>query len=843
MPGERSPLITSVGVGPPVRRYRHNVVRRFCTIALSSTLIWFFGVLVLTSILGRDAPHRHRPDHNDGWSWPGHKDRHLSYDQLRNILRDEPSSELAEEWSRYYTDGPHLAGQNFSQAAWTREKWESWGIKSSIVSYDVYLNYPVDHRLALLEEPKKSKGTSDPSSWKVSFEASLTEDVVDEDPTTSRKDSIPTFHGYSASGNVTATYVYVNYGTYQDFEDLLRANVSLKGNIALARYGGIFRGLKVKRAQELGMVAAVLYSDPGDDGEDSDYSDPDDLESANKSDDTYPKGPRRQASSVQRGSTQFLSIAPGDPTTPGYPSKPGAPRQDPHGLIPSIPSLPISYADALPILKALNGNGPSSDDLGSSWTRKRGLRSKGVRYNIGPSPTGVALNVYNEQKYVTTPLWNVIGVINGSIPDEVIVVGNHRDAWIVGGAGDPNSGSAVMNEVIRSFGKALEAGWKPLRTIVFASWDGEEYSLIGSTEWVEEYLPWLSATSVAYLNVDVAVSGPQFKAAGAPLLDALLHEITGEVQSPNQTVKGQTVRDVWGGSIEIIGSGSDFTAFQDYAGIPCLDIGFTASASSPVYHYHSNYDSFHWMAKFGDPGFVYHRTMAQILGLLTAKLADKPVISFVAKDYAAALASYVDKIERKLDTVMSPGDHPHSPPPKPLGAVDAGMSEEQRLFELRASHHHPGQDHKGDATHFKKELGRLHDAAWKLTQKATEVDARAGELKRRADEDLPWWKWPAKLKLALEIRALNTRLKFVERHFLYQPGLDGRSWFKSVVYAPGLWTGYAGAVFPGLQESIDSRDFENAVRWVGIIEDCILKAADGLDLEKKHHHQHLPLML
>lgn len=821
MSGERTPLISSVGVGPPVRRYPHNVVRRFCTIALSSTLIWCFGVLVLDAILGRDLPHRHRPD--DGWSWPGHKDRHLSYEQLRNILRDEPSSELAEKWSRYYTDGAHLAGQNLSQALWTKDKWESWGIKSSIVSYDVYLNYPVDHRLALLEEPKKSKGTSDPSSWKVSFEASLTEDVIDEDPTTSRNDSIPTFHGYSASGNVTASYVYVNYGTYQDFEDLLRANVSLKGNIAIARYGGIFRGLKVMRAQELGMVAAVLYSDPGDDGEDGDKP--------------YPEGPGRNPSSVQRGSAQFLSIAPGDPTTPGYPSKPGVPRQDPHGRIASIPSLPISYADALPILKALNGNGPSSDELGSSWTRNRGLRSKGVEYNIGPSPAGVALNVYNEQKYVTTPLWNVIGVINGSIPDEVIVVGNHRDAWIVGGAGDPNSGSAVINEVIRSFGKALEAGWKPLRTIVFASWDGEEYSLIGSTEWVEEHLPWLTATSVAYLNVDVAVSGPQFKAAGAPLLGSLLHEITGEVQSPNQTVKGQTVRDVWGGSIGIIGSGSDFTAFQDYAGIPCLDIGFTASASSPVYHYHSNYDSFHWMAKFGDPGFVYHRTMAQILGLLTAKLADKPVISFGATDYAEALASYVDKVERKLDTVMSP------PPHKPLGAVgvDAGLSEEQRLFELRASHHHPGQEHKGDAMHFKKELGRLHDAAWKLTQRAIEVDARAEELKSRADEDLPWWKWPAKLKLALEIRGLNTRLKFVERHFIYQPGLDGRSWFKSVVFAPGLWTGYAGAVFPGLQESIDSRDFDNAVRWVGIIEDCMLKAADGLDLEKHHHHWELVL--
>jgi N-acetylated-alpha-linked acidic dipeptidase len=215
-------------------------------------------------------------------------------------LLDTPKEEKAQEWSKYYTSGPHLAGKNYSQAVWTQDRWQEWGIKSDIVPYDVYINYPLGHRLALYEN-KKSKDNVD--SWKVKFEASLVEDVLDEDPTTGLEDSVPTFHGYSASGNVTAPYVYVNYGTYKDFEDLVNANISLEGKIAVAKYGGIFRGLKIKRAQELGLVGAVLFTDPGDDGAATD-------ENGVK---TYPEGPARNPTSVQRGSVQFLSIAPGDP--------------------------------------------------------------------------------------------------------------------------------------------------------------------------------------------------------------------------------------------------------------------------------------------------------------------------------------------------------------------------------------------------------------------------------------------------------------------------------------------------------------------------------------------------
>ncbi|KAI1759990.1 Zn-dependent exopeptidase [Hypoxylon sp. FL1150] len=790
MADEYTPLITTVTVGEVRRRYPHQILRRFCTIALGSSLIALFITFLVSVVFAPPPSHHH--------SWPGHHKKHLSYEELQAILLDTPSPAKAAEWQQYYTAGPHLAGKNLSQAEWTRDRWEEWGVKSDVVAYNTYINYPVDHRLALLEK-SKSKST-DEEAWKVSFEATLKEDVLDEDPTTQLEDAIPTFHGYSASGNVTGSFVYVNYGTYFDYEDLLKANISLEGKIAVARYGGIFRGLKVKRAQELGMIGCVLFTDPGDDGEMTEEN----------GYDTYPNGPARHPSSVQRGSVQFLSVAPGDPTTPGYPSKPGVPRAPVDGAIPSIPSLPISFMEALPILKALNGVGPSAKDFGEYWTRNTGLTYKGVEYNVGPSADNLVLNLVNEQEYVTSDQWDVIGIINGTIPDEVIVIGNHRDAWIAGGAGDPNSGSAVLNEVIRSFGQALEKGWKPLRTIVFASWDGEEYGLVGSTEWVEEYLPWLSVASVAYINVDVGVRGPVFGASAAPLLNKLVYDVTALVKSPNQTVKGQTVRDTWDGYISTMGSGSDFTAFQDYAGIPSLSFGFEGEAEdSPIYHYHSNYDSYHWMAEFGDPGFIYHKTMAQVLGLTIAKLSESPLIALNATDYADALKKYVKQVETKLE-------NPHPEP-----------STEKEIFEFRARA--VSTDVEIDPDLFKVLLARLYQSVGEFKAAAIKLDLRADKLAKKANEHIPWWKWISKLKLLHQVRLTNTKYKNIERAFLYQPGLDSRPWFKHVVFAPGLWTGYAGAVFPGLVESIDNKDLDKALAWIDIIDHCINTATKSIE--------------
>ena len=426
--------------------------------------------------------------------------------------------------------------------------------------------------------------------------------------------------------------------------------------------------------------------------------------------------------------------------------------------------MPISYQDALPILKALNGHGPKASDFNEFW-QGGGLGYKGVEYNIGPSPSNVVLNLVNEQEYVTTPLWNVISIINGTIPDEVIVLGNHRDAWIAGGAGDPNSGSAALNEVIRSFGVALSKGWKPHRTIVFASWDGEEYGLIGSTEWVEEYIPWLSKAAIAYLNVDVGSRGPRFSSSASPLLNKALYEATSLVKSPNQTIEGQTVRDLWDGNIRTMGSGSDFTAFQDFAGIPSVDLGFGPSKNSAVYHYHSNYDSFHWMDTYGDKDWHYHIAITKVWALLAANLVETPIIQFNTTDYALGLEDYLQSV---IDKASS----------SPLSSI--------RSFSFSP---------------LSAAIARLHNAS-------VAFETYAAVLAQDIKTDVPWWKWWQKVKLLYEVKKVNDKYKFFERRFLYAQGLDTRSWFKHVVFAPGVWTGYAGATFPGLVESIDKGDKE-----------------------------------
>jgi N-acetylated-alpha-linked acidic dipeptidase len=305
MADENTPLIQRVDVRPHRDRYPHHRLRFICTSLLSATLlvggfaaIFFFSFappdrdeaapasqLAASSVSASSIP--------KGWS----EKTAIEFEDLQTILLGTPSAERAKEWSRYYTSGPHLAGKNLSQALWTRERWQEYGVESSIVDYEVYINYPKGHRLALMAKSEHEHLESTEQEWKVAYEARLEEDVLEEDESSQLVDRIPTFHGYSASGNVTAPYVFVNYGTYKDFEDLQAANVSLVGKIALAKYGGVFRGLKVKRAQELGMVGVVMYSDPGDDGEMTEKN----------GHAAYPDGPARQPSSVQRGSVQFLS--------------------------------------------------------------------------------------------------------------------------------------------------------------------------------------------------------------------------------------------------------------------------------------------------------------------------------------------------------------------------------------------------------------------------------------------------------------------------------------------------------------------------------------------------------
>lgn len=431
------------------------------------------------------------------------------------ILVDSVSNVTISEWAYYYTHGYHVAGKNMTMASWTADRFRENGWNASVVSYNVYLNYPVNKSLSVAY----SNGST--------FQPLLEEAMLDADDTTSYPNRVPTFHGYSASGSAEAEYVYVGRGQQDDFARLKELGVPLEGKIAISRYGGPFRGLKVKNAEANGMVGAILFTDTGDDGpvtEANGYA-------------AYPDGPARNPTSVQRGSVQYLSIYPGDPTTPGYPSRKDSPRADTHTVMPGIPSIPISYVDAIPILAALNGHGVD----GSAVNRTRWVGALNVSYSTGPAP-GTTISMSNLMDNVYTDIWDTVGVINGTNPDETIVIGNHRDAWIVGGAADPNSGTAIIVELSRAFGKLLASGWRPRRNIVLCSWDAEEYGLVGSTEWVEEYVPWLTDTAVSYLNIDVGASGAWPSIAATPEL----HDISIDVMKKVPWMDtNRTMYDAW----------------------------------------------------------------------------------------------------------------------------------------------------------------------------------------------------------------------------------------------------------------------------------------------------------
>jgi N-acetylated-alpha-linked acidic dipeptidase len=644
-----------------------------------------------------------------------------------------------------------------------------------VETYDIYFNYPLSQRVALLDS--KDRNT-------VLYEAKLKEDELKEDPTSSGDDLVPIFHGYGASGNVTGEVVYANYGTKQDYDALVDAGVDLTDKVVIVRYGKIFRGLKVKFAQDLGAAGVIIYSDPGDDfgATEANGFKP------------YPHGPARQASSVQRGSVQFLSLGPGDPTTPGYPSKGDALRQDPSPFIPSIPSIPLSYQDALPILKSLNGRGIPAKRFGSGWSGELA----GIDYSTGPSKEVVLLD--SAQDYDIRPAWNVIAKYPGVISTETIIIGNHRDSWIKGGAADPNSGSAVILEIARAFNEMIKLGWRPKRNIVFASWDGEEYGLLGSTEWGEDHAKYLDAHCIAYLNIDVAAQGTRFGASSSPLLHDMFYKVSKLVNSPKKGF--DKVWDQWthdlGRSDHLIsnlGSGSDYTVFQDHLGIPSLDMGFRASKGDPVYHYHSNYDSFYWMDTFGDPSWEYHATIAKLIGLTALHLSESELIPFKTESYAELLKDYVKSLEDG-----SAFDVPDD--------VDADNYTLQKVLAA------PTPDVIAPLRGLRKDIEKFQKAARKF-------DKYLDHLKHQYTKDYPWYKYPKKFIALAKIKVANIRLVAIERHFKYEAGLNDRPWFKHIVFAPGRYTGYAGQILPGLTEAVEDSNHAELQKWVSIIKEKV----------------------
>lgn len=586
------------------------------------------------------------------------------------------------------------------------------------------------------------------------YTPSLEEEVLPEDETTGYPNRIPTFHGYSWTGDAEGELVYVGRGQQVDFERLVELGVELEGKIALARYGGPFRGLKVKNSQKYGMLGTIIYTDLADDGNNT-YL---------KGVDYYPNGPARNPSSVQRGSVQFLSTYPGDPTTPGYPSKEGSPRTGTELVTPRIPSIPISWNDAAPILEALGGNGPS----GAEINRTNWVGAADTDYSSGPAP-GVTVSMSNVMKDNITTIWNAIGVINGTSEDEVVIVGNHRDAWIIGGA-DPNSGTAAVDEMAKAFGALLQTGWKPRRTIVFASWDAEEYGLVGSTEWVEEYVPWIKAANVAYINLDVAVSGPVPSISATPDWHEFAIATMKKVVFPYHGLTNVTMYDVWLESnkgketVGVLGSGSDYTAFLHNNGISCIDMGSDPGPTDPVYHYHSNYDTYHWMANFADVGFKYHKAMGQYAALLAYHMADDEVLPLQSANYGAEMSKYLTTLQGVIETAEA----------------DIDLSELVTAIETFN------------------------------TSAAAFTELYSGEM--NADT----------------AATINTKLRDYQRGFVSNGGLPDRSYFRHVVFAPGVDTGYAPVTWPGITEAVNAGNMTLAQSEVSRAAVAVQNAAEIL---------------
>jgi len=666
-----------------------------------------------------------------------------------------PDPKLAEEHLRILTKAPHMAGtpEDKATADYVAQKFRDAGLETEIVEYKAWINYPLEISVDItapagveMHGPTREHVEGDP---------------YDEDPRV-----VMPFNGMSPSGDVEAEVVYANYGTPEDFAKLDKLKIDVRGKIVLVRYGQNFRGVKEFIAQEHGAAGVIIYSDPFDDGW--------------RRGDKYPDGPWRPDTGVQRGSVGYMFEFPGDPTTPGVaslPSLPDSQRISPEqsAQMPRIPVTPLSYHDASPILQHLGG--PASP---REWQG-----SLPFTYHVGPGP--VRVKVHLKQDYQLRALWDVIGRIRGGeLPGEWVVAGNHRDAWVYG-AVDPNSGTAAMLESVHGIGELLKSNWKPRRTIIFCSWDGEEEGLIGSTEWAEQHESEL-ADSPAYFNIDVAVSGPKFGASAVPSLKQFLRDIAKAVPS----AKGGTVYESWekndqpgaaltqspteaiGDShrtpaasvksdvpVGDLGSGSDYSAFQQHLGVPSTDI----TSSGPYGVYHSAFDNFAWFKKFADPDFVYEQQMARIFGLEAIRMADADVLPYDYEEYGKELQAYLDAAGKRAASKF--GGHALD-----FSAVTAA------------------------ARHFQ------------------EAGARILAKQRNPPQDAA---------------RLNQALRGAERALLVPQGLPHRPWFRHSIYAPGEYTGYAAVVIPGVNEALDKGDAERARRQLAVLAAALQRAAKVLE--------------
>jgi N-acetylated-alpha-linked acidic dipeptidase len=690
--------------------------------------------------------------------------------QIETKFKSIPSADEERRQHRIFTQEPHVAGskRNNELAEYIRDEWKKQGLEDVVIRrYDVYGTNPKSTSLEMIEPTH--------------YQALLRETPLDSDPDSKNPAISGAWVGMSISGDVTASVVYAHSGNPEDY-DLLRKNgIDVKGKIVLVRYSNpySYRGFKALTAQREGAAAILIYSDPAEDGYKKGKVDPD-----------GPWGPEYH---IQRGAITYDFIVPGDPQTPGWASLPGAHRIPIEEAlsVPKIMALPLSWHDAKPLLENMDGPLAPADWQG-------GLP---IEYHMGGERVKVHLKI--EMDNSTQPYYVVEGRIRGSdLPDEWIVLGNHRDAWAFGGV-DPSSGTASMMELTRALGQLAKKGMRPRRTIIICSWDGEEVGLTGSTEWGEQFADELRAKAVAYINVDEATSGPNFHGQAVASLAPMLVESTRSLQDPS----GKSLYDAWKQTIERekegkqstqfadsgvvgetladtrIGSGSDHTVFLNFIGIPVIGLGFEGDYGV----YHSAYDDFFWMNHFGDPGYRYHTVMSQLWGVTALRLANADLLPFDFATYAQNIRAFVNDVAHNDKSAIS-------------GGVTASQNEAATQTRDLA---------------FPVDLNQLRqaidsfEAAGKLLNESRARKLSSGIIDPKLASDL------------------NHGMMQVERNWLNPDGIPGRPWFKHILY--GARFTYAHLELPGLTEAVEKQDWPTAKKQAEILQRALEKNAQRLN--------------
>ena len=681
-------------------------------------------------------------------------------------FRAIPDPANLREDMRHLSAHPHHVGSAYDKdnAEWILARFKEWGLDAHIETFNVLFPTP---KLRVLEMVEPTRLT-----------AKLEEPALAVDPTSNQKaEQLPTYNAYSIDGDVTAPLVFVNYGLPEDYEKLERLGVSVKGAIVIAKYYHSWRGVKPKVAAENGAIGCLIYSEPQDDGYTRDV--------------VFPQGPMRNPDGVQRGSVMdFASASPGDPLTPGVGATADAKRlslKEAKSLS-KIPVLPISYGDAQPLLAALKG--PMAPD---EW---RGTLP--IPYHVGPGPAKVHLKL--EFNWDIKPVNDVIVKIPGSVvPDEWIIRGNHHDAW-VNGAEDPVSGTSPLLEEARALGILLKQGWKPRRTIIYAAWDGEEPMLLGSTEWVEAHAEELRRHAAVYINTDGNDRG-LFEMGGSHSLEQFINGVARDIEDPETKMtvwQRQRLSQIANAKaddrkelrqradlrIEALGSGTDFTGFLDHLGIASLNLGYGGEDEQGIYH--SIYDDFYWYTHFSDTDFVYGRALSQTIGTSVMRLSDAEVLPYDFVDFADTVQKYTKDLEKLLADKQEEIRERNQ-------ELDEGVF--KATFDPRRPTVTPAHEEVPPHLNF----APLENAAELLTRSAARYQ-KALSQKQAGLSDIQ----------TETLRALNAKLIDSERKLTNEDGLPRRPWYKHLLYAPGVYSGYGVKTVPGVREAIEQKKYSEA---------------------------------